>query len=220
MRWWDGASWTDDTYERTEPMVDWNAPAAAAPVRTAARPVPGVVLTTEDGVPLAGWGSRVLARLLDLIIITVLTLAASMPVVIDVFRRAWDEAERAAQTGTTASSLLSDPSMLEKLAVVSFVQLLVTLVYEVGFLLWKAATPGKLATGLRVRPWVAGERLGPTAAVRRWLAFFAAQSVPYIGPMYLVVDVIWPLRDARRQALHDKFARTCVVRPGGSGLSS
>ena len=34
----------------------------------------------------------------------------------------------------------------------------------------------------------------------------------YIGTLYLLLDVLWPLRDARRQALHDKFAGTCVVR--------
>ena len=31
--------------------------------------------------------------------------------------------------------------------------------------------------------------------------------------VYYLVDVLWPLLDPRRQALHDKFAGTCVVRP-------
>jgi uncharacterized RDD family membrane protein YckC len=101
--------------------------------------------------------------------------------------------------------------MLEHVAFVTFVQLLVGLVYEVGFLLWKAATPGKLALGLRVRRWDAGQRLTPTVVVRRWIAYQGVQALPYIGLPYLVIDLLWPVRDARRQALHDKFARTCVV---------
>ncbi len=48
------------------------------------------------------------------------------------------------------------------------VQLVVTLVYHVSFLRWRAATPGKLALGLRVRSW--GEPGGLTWRTiwRRW----------------------------------------------------
>jgi uncharacterized RDD family membrane protein YckC len=30
--------------------------------------------------------------------------------------------------------------------------------------------------------------------------------------IYLFLDVLWPLWDSRRQALHDKVARTVVVK--------
>lgn len=250
MRWWDGSGWTQDVYERTEPLggpLDQRtpygtglSPAAAAEPRVSADPyLPGnggqgaergwaqtsapptstlagrPVPSTPDGVRLASWGMRALARLIDAVVVTVLSLALTFPAVADVVRRAWDEAERAAVAGESATPLFLDPTMLEHLAVVTFVQLLVGLVYEVAFLLWRAATPGKLALGLRVRRWDAGQRLTPTVVVRRWLAYQGAQAVPYVGTPYVIVDLLWPVRDPRRQALHDKFARTCVVSARG-----
>jgi uncharacterized RDD family membrane protein YckC len=263
MRWWDGSGWTQDTYERTEPLggpldqrtpfdgpsvdaapqpasrslgtsaapsspVDpylrgtgeptaghaggWAyPPAPAGPSTAVGRPAP----TTPDGVPLASWGRRALARIIDGLVVSLLSLAVTFPTVADVVSTVWDDTERAARTGESATPLLTDPSMLEHLAVVTFAQLLVGLVYEVVFLLWRAATPAKLALGLRVRRWDAGQRLTPTVVVRRWLAYQGAQAVPYVGTPYVIIDLLWPVRDARRQALHDKFAKTCVVNVRG-----
>jgi uncharacterized RDD family membrane protein YckC len=258
MRWWDGSGWTEDTYERTEPLggpldhrtpfgspseVPGGAPSSARsaePQQSGVQPDPYLrregadqarrltyptapsmpsatamgtrpVATTADGVPLASWGMRALARIIDGIVVTLVSLAVTFPTVADVVRTAWDEAERAARSGEATTPLFTNPSMLEHLAYVTFAQLAVGLVYEVAFLLWKAATPGKLALGLQVRRWDAGQRLTPTVVVRRWLAYQGAQAVPYVGTPYLVIDLLWPVRDARRQALHDKFAKTCVV---------
>ena len=36
--------------------------------------------------------------------------------------------------------------------------------------------------------------------------------MPTIGPLYVLVDVLWPLWDAKKQALHDKVAGTAVVK--------
>jgi uncharacterized RDD family membrane protein YckC len=257
MRWWDGSGWTEDVYERTEPLggpLDHRTPFGSTPPAGGATPasaqphsaaagqvdpylrrqggasadqswaypaapsVPSAATrggrpapTTADGVPLASWGMRALARIIDGVVVSLVALAVTFPTVADVVRTAWQEAERAARTGESATPLFTNPSMLEHLAYVTFAQLAVGLVYEVAFLLWKAATPGKLALGLQVRRWDAGQRLTPTVVVRRWLAYQGAQAVPYVGTPYLVIDLLWPVRDARRQALHDKFARTCVV---------
>jgi uncharacterized RDD family membrane protein YckC len=246
MRWWDGSGWTEDVYERTEPLggpldhrtpfaapAEVTSPAGAADQASsdpylpgpkqqpAPQPYPAAPTattsarqgspTTPDGVRLASWGLRAVARILDLVIVSLVALVISFPTVSDLVQDAWRDAERAAEAGVATTPMLTDPTMLKHIAYVTFVQLLVGLVYEVAFLLWKAATPGKLALRLRVRRWDAGQRLTPTVVVRRWIAYQGAQALPYVGTPYVIIDLLWPVRDARRQALHDKFARTCVV---------
>lgn len=202
MRWWDGADWTQDTYERTDP-----APAPALPVPATA--------TTDDGVRLAGWWARAAARVLDQLVTGVLAIAvgwSQVRVFLQQMADEMDAAVRAAETGQPAPSFAYDPATLKALTVLSLIWLAVSLAYDLAFLLWRAATPGKLALGLRVRRRTPHEPLTFGAVARRWLAFEAASAVSYIGTLYLVVDVLWPLRDPRRQALHDKYAGTVVVR--------
>ena len=225
MRWWDGTGWTDDTYERTLPLESGLGTRPAGTVgRTAerlgspsTRPVTTGARTTDDGVPLSPWGWRALARIVDGVVVNLLALLVAYPATSDVFavlREQLSQNLQSAQTSAaTTSALASDPRLLRAVGVITLVELLVSLAYEMGFLLWRQATPGKLLVGLRVRPWQAGARLTPTVVARRWLASEGASSVPNIGFLYYVFDVLWPLRDPRLQALHDKFAGTCVVRP-------
>jgi uncharacterized RDD family membrane protein YckC len=239
MRWWDGAAWTDDTYERTLPLDSGLATPGSAAGRnagtasrdaggpsgrgadpasgTSARPRPAALSTTEDGVPLSGWGRRALARIIDGILVNAVALALAFPVtaeVLDLLRDQFTQGLQAAQTGAAASSAgLADPRLVRAAGIISLVEVVVSLVYELGFLLWRQATPGKLLLGLRVRPWAVGARLTPTVVARRWLASEGASTLPSVGYVYYLVDVLWPLLDPRRQALHDKFAGTCVVRP-------
>jgi uncharacterized RDD family membrane protein YckC len=231
MRWWDGRAWTDDTYERTIPLdaglgtpsgtehatgsqVQRGTPAEGLRRSTVGA---GTLAVTDDGVPLAGWGRRAVARLLDGIVISMLALLVAFPAtsdVLDILRRELSESLQAAQNGTNPSStVLVNPQLVQAAGVISLARLLVSLAYDLLFLLWRQATPGKLLLGLRVRRWTPGERLSPTVVVRRWLSSEAAWTIPQVGTVYNLVDVLWPLRDARRQALHDKFAGTCVVRP-------
>ena len=73
----------------------------------------------------------------------------------------------------------------------------------------RSQTVGKMALGIKVVDAESRAPIGYVRAFRRWLstatlrAFF---SIPTI------VDHLWPLRDRKNQALHDKFARSVVVR--------
>jgi uncharacterized RDD family membrane protein YckC len=226
MRWWDGSSWTDDTYERTIPLDAGPAPSARTgqPAQSTAGGTAwtsqsggtAVAARTEDGVPLAAWGWRALARTVDAILVNVLALVLAFPATADVFRVFSEQVSASLQSAQSsagdAGSWVTDPRLVKAFGVITLVEIVVSLVYEMGFLLWRQATPGKLMVGLRVRPWQPGARLAPNVVARRWLASEGASSIPNIGLLYYVFDVLWPLRDPRRQALHDKFAGTCVVR--------
>lgn len=209
MRWWDGTAWTADTYERVEPLESLAPrPAQQAATTTTQRPARPV---TEDGVALASWGRRAVARLIDIAIITPIGLALAYPWVQPLVQRLVDEAQRSSGSASTNPFAVYDAQTLRDLAVVTLISLLIGLVYEMVFLLTLAATPGKLLLRLRVRRWAAGERLTPSVVARRWVGYQGLAQVPSVGGLYSVVDVLWPLWDPRRQALHDKIAGTCVV---------
>ena len=126
-----------------------------------------------------------------------------------------DVAREQAVTGTSNPFGSYDAQTLRAIATIGLVSLVVGLVYEMGFLLWKAATPGKLLLGLRVRRWAPGEPLTAGVIARRWIGYQGVSQIPSVGPIYGLIDVLWPLWDPRRQALHDKLAGTCVVRAPG-----
>jgi uncharacterized RDD family membrane protein YckC len=105
--------------------------------------------------------------------------------------------------------------------------MVLALVYYVVMLRWKGATIGKLALGLKVRrrdepgqlPWSAiALRVGfqnLQVIVILLLALGAWQLALGLGAVLWLVsllDILWPLWDSKRQALHDKVARTNVVK--------
>ena len=179
----------------------------------------GPVAVTADGVPLSGWWWRVLAAVIDnLLLSTVVTILAA-PLWLPVYEafRAYVEAILAAQR-TGVPPPVVDPSQLFPVRA----QLLLTsltvglgLVYHVLFLRWKGATLGKLACGLRVVPVDRGRHRGGLswrAAVIR-AAIWVLPGISALLALFTLVDALFPLWQPKRQALHDLAAQTQVVRP-------
>ncbi len=82
--------------------------------------------------------------------------------------------------------------------------------YFVGFHGGKRGqTLGKRALGIAVRDEEAHGRIGYGRALGRWLTGVFLWSLFGFG---LLLDCLWPLWDKRKQALHDKVARSIVVR--------
>ncbi len=232
MRWWDGGRWTDDTFERVEPVGGYLAPAGAA--QTGQRPAqPGqhpaghlphaqqthgqphqwqAGPTTPDGVRLASWGRRAGARVIDNVIAGAIGLLLSLPLLTDFIRHVRDVTEQQSASGSFDPFAIYDGATIRDLLTISLVQLAVGAVYEISFLLWRQATPGKLMLGLRVR-LRAEPSLPARAVLLRWASSVLPGQVPTVGPIYTLVDSLWPLRDDKRQAVHDKAASTCVVHP-------
>jgi len=210
QRYWDGRQWTDHVHPGLH-SAGWSGGAYGDPAAA----------TTPDGQALAGWWHRVGAYLVDGVIVTAVTLAAGFPLLLQVGRRYADYFDQVAHAGTApvlggSAQLAGD--IAGPMALLSLIGLVVSFVYNVGFLKGKQATPGKLLVGLRVRRRaVAGPLPWSTVLVRwvtqNWYSFLFL--VPVLGAVVRVfplLDDLWPLWDARRQALHDKAAGTNVVR--------
>jgi uncharacterized RDD family membrane protein YckC len=166
--------------------------------------------TTPDGVPLSGWWLRVGARVLDLIF----TFVLALPLTGWFYYRYFDgvlswSKDLATQSASGSAPVIALPpwSIYQYAFAAVLIQLLVAGVYEVLFLSRSGATPGKKIVGISVR---LRDQAGPppmrTVLIRTG-CFFGMQLV---NVAYLL-DVLWPLWDDRKQAIHDKAAATNVV---------
>ncbi|MET0998791.1 MAG: RDD family protein [Marmoricola sp.] len=226
QRYWDGQAWTAHvapTEQASYPAAEQQPAYASYPASsgdavyaTPRRP------TTPDGVPLAGWWHRVGATLIDYLILSVVVGALTFPFIRDIvssFGDYFDTAMTAAEEGRpTPSTSAFEREVSGSIVAIGAVGFVVGLAYTFGFLLWKQATPGKLALGLRIRLRESPE-LPFSAIILRW----ATQSgvpgllglVPLVGflaSIFSLLNVLWPLWDDKNQAIHDKVAKTNVVR--------
>ena len=175
---------------------------------------------TADGVPLADWGRRVGASLLDTLVLVV--VAIPVMIGLDVFP-------------IIGSGSVSGPTN----GIYEIFSLAIAFLYNGLLLKLAGATLGQLACGLRVVPVDQGRAvrsLSARAIVMRILFYsvvpslvsFAASalrntgSLPMLwiallvsgaGSVYTLLNVLWALWDPKRQCLHDKVARTQVVHP-------
>jgi uncharacterized RDD family membrane protein YckC len=85
-------------------------------------------------------------------------------------------------------------------------------VYYVLFIHLRGQTPGKMAVGVRVVQIEDGGRPSWGRAGIRWGVPTAASLLPGAGGLAVLLVYLWMLWDPKRQGLHDKAARTVVVR--------
>ena len=167
-----------------------------------------------DGAQVAGWWWRVLARVIDGLVTSVPTLIVGAPFLRHMFRALRDYVNEAdaANRANTPVPQFNTGSFTRDILLIGVVGGVVTILYEVILLKVCAATLGKLVCGLRVRDWNSRGPLTWAAIGKRVLAFQVASAVPQVGSFYYLLDVLWPLWDGNKQALHDKLASTAVVK--------
>ena len=105
-------------------------------------------------------------------------------------------------------------SVVSSALLISLVSLTVGFLYTVPQnAIWNR-TIGKRILGIRIRPRPRDGVLGWGKATVRWGAWTVFSLV--LSGIPLIIDCLWPLWDKPwRQALHDKAARTIVVRARG-----
>ena len=179
---------------------------------------PGQAAFTADGVPLAGWWGRVLATVVDNLVVTLLAILASLPLLLPLLDRVsayFAEVVAAAEQGLPQPVL--DPQSLIPASdqfLLTAVGVSINFLYQLLFLRWRSATPGKQLCGLRVVPVDEGRATGHLSwrsVVPRALVW-AAPGLNLLLGLFQLLDVLFPLWQPKRQALHDLLARTQVVR--------
>jgi uncharacterized RDD family membrane protein YckC len=168
---------------------------------------------TPDGQPLAGWGMRLLARIIDAILVGIVSWFVTATVVApDLVDNYMDFVTNPGDSFTMPADLAAD---FLKFGIVTGV---LGLVYEAVMLKTFSATVGKLATGLRVR---LREQPGPlswaTAGIRAlvWQGpslLSGVQALSFFTGIFNILNGLWPLWDKNKQSLNDKFAKTNVVK--------
>jgi uncharacterized RDD family membrane protein YckC len=139
---------------------------------------------------LASWGRRLAALLVDfavlILVIATALVAAGVPA---------EELRDRARGGETL------------LVVVLF--LVPEAIYYTALIGSRSQTFGKMALGIKVVDAESRSPIGYARAFTRWLSTATLRALFTIPT---VIDHLWPLRDPRNQTLHDKFARSVVVR--------
>lgn len=200
-RYWDGWQWSRQT--REAPVTQ--RPAANAPT------------AGESDGRLAGWWHRALAAIIDSVVLFVvatgllsrlyLTISERMQPVID---KMFAEALNGEPiTPLRPQELMSQQEQL----IILLVTLAVALVYHVGLLRWRGQTLGKIITGLRVVPADDHHARGLSwrAAIMRSLMWVLPGQHTCLWPVR-IVDIVMPVTNPAKQALHDRVASTQVIR--------
>lgn len=174
-----------------------------------------------DGAVLAQWWRRLLARVLDSIITSVLALVLAIPWLGPMFTAFTDFLTATVEASESGSPLPDQSAYISEMLAASLpitiISLVVGLLYETVFLVWRGATPGKMMLGTVVRRVGSAGKLTLLDAIKRQLIGIGtavlglAPVVGVLGSLVSVLDPAWLLWDPKRQTLHDKVADTVVV---------
>ncbi|MDP9241381.1 MAG: RDD family protein [Actinomycetota bacterium] len=171
----------------------------------------------SDGSPLAGPGWRLLARIIDGLIVFLIAAPVTIPLYLAYFRHIFDkldEVTRAANAGRPAPNVnIYDGTTIRLVALIVLTSVVVSFLYEVPQLAVWGQTVGKRVCRVCVVRHEGPGKLGFGKASMRWLGTYGGSFVPFVGGIYNLLDSLWLLWDRPwQQCLHDKFAKTIVVR--------
>lgn len=174
-------------------------------------PMQGVA---PNGAPLAGAGRRLLARIIDCLVMMVVTI----PVLVWFFVSYINYIQQQVQAFNSApyGSVPTVGFPFGKLVLTGLVTCVLWFLYD--WLLhakWNGQTLGKRAVGIRVVSLRSGQPPTPGEQAMRTAVFILPPGIPlinYVGAFFALVNELWLLWDKPyRQCLHDKAAKTVVI---------
>ncbi|MFC8293805.1 RDD family protein [Streptomyces sp. NPDC057242] len=185
--------------EQQQPVAPWKPPVEdpflrAARAQASARP--------------AGLGRRLVARLVDSVVMGALAGAAALPFLAAALDHIEGKIEAARQSGTTVQVWLVDSTTSVQFGAALAALVVVGLLYEVLPTARWGRTLGKKLCGIQVRDIEAHEPPTFGGALKRWLVHtvLGLLAVGVLNVLWCVFDRPW------RQCWHDKAARTFVAR--------
>ncbi|WP_082801843.1 RDD family protein [Herbidospora cretacea] len=169
-----------------DPSQPWTPPPAPGGRPPYGTPGPGA--PPPVGQPLAGRWRRLLAGIVDAVVVAIL----STPFTYDTWAEVYDE-----RTGVWHT---------EQVTHWFWGFLIGFLYYWLFHAYWNGQTPGKKILHMRVTR-EDGTRIGTGQAAVRSIVYVVLTATCCLG----FLDLVWILFDRRKQALHDKAASTLVV---------
>ena len=137
----------------------------------------------DDTINYAGFWVRVIASLIDSLLIVAITL----PIVYNIYGPAYFE----------STTLILGPA-----------DFIITWVFPaiavILFWVYRSATPGKMLLGLKIVDAKSYRKPSTSQFVLRYVGYFVA-TIP------LLLGIIWVAFDERKQGWHDKMANTVVI---------
>lgn len=180
-----------------------------APPWAAYRPYPPPAPAPDY--PLASWGTRLMARLIDWVLLAVVIVPIYIVVLWPAISDFMSHLPADASQPVDPQVVLDfQQRVVGQALLLGLLAALVQMAYEVPQLVASGRTLGKRVLGIRVRPlaedrnpsW--GEALGRTAVL-------VGGNLLASG-LFTLLDCLWPLWDRPwQQALHDKVVKTVVV---------
>ncbi len=173
-------------------------PPPVAPQRPPAAPHLGMqppmppVSASAGTLNYAGFGPRLLAAIIDSLLVSALMIPFIIIVVVFMMRM---------QTG-------GEPSPLAMIAMVGsyILMMIISLAYQLIFIGRKGATPGKKFMKLRVTFPDGTYPIGIGKAFLRLIGYMISSAICYIGFLMIIFD------KEQHRGLHDKIAGTVVIR--------
>ncbi len=149
--------------------------------------------------PLAGFGIRLVARLIDYVLAFLAAGAFFFVMIVLVVI-------------LTGSDEISDGESELWAFLFLFGWGVLLFFYDWLYLIAWGRTIGKMLVGIKVVNAADGGRLTQGQVIGRSAFFCLPQSVPCLGHLFSAIESMVVLGDDRRRALHDRVARTMVIR--------